>query len=270
MKDYRSFFGFEKEAFPSDIALKDILMTHGLQGVIHRFNYALRLGGIALVTGEIGSGKSTALRYAAGQLHPSEYQVFHVTACTGSIMELYRQIVSAMTINRSSISKSVMINLIKNEIRDLVLSQKMKPVMIIDEASLMRLEVFSELHTLCQFNQDSKMYLPVILAGHSNLVDKLLYRTSAPLASRIIARTHLEGVNLDGMQKYLHHHVQLAGMTNFPFDDAAVTAVHQASGGLLRKTNHLARGALMAAAQDNSRTVNAEHVRIAATELLLN
>jgi type II secretory pathway predicted ATPase ExeA len=268
MKDYRSFFGFEKEAFPSDIALKDILMTDTLQGVLHRFSYALRLGGVALVTGEIGSGKSTALRYAAGQLHPSEYQVFHVTACTGSIMELYRQIVNAMTINRSSISKSIMVNLIKKEIKDLVLSQKMKPFMIIDEASLMRLEVFSEIHTLCQFDQDSKRYLPMILAGHSNLVDKLLYRTSAPLASRVIARTHLEGLDLAGMQEYIRHHIRLAGMDTNVFDDAAVTAIHQGSGGLLRKANHLARGALMAAAQQDSRLVTAEHVRISATELL--
>jgi general secretion pathway protein A len=268
MKDYRSFFGLEKEAFPSDIALKDILMTEEIQGVIHRFHYALRLGGIALVTGEIGSGKSTALRYAAGQLHPSEYQVIVVTACSGSIMELYRQVVTAMKISRSSISKSVMTTLIKKEITDLVVSQKLKPVLIIDEASLLRLEVFAELHTLSQFDQDSKMHLPLILTGHSSLLDKLLYRTSAPLASRVIARTHLEGLNRTGMLEYLQHHIRIAGGNTHLFDDSAVTAIHQASGGLLRKANNLARGALMAAARENSPVVNPEHVRIAETELI--
>lgn len=268
MKDYRSFFGFEKEAFPSDIRLKDILITDALQGVIQRFNYALRLGGIALITGEIGAGKSTSLRYAAGQLHPSEYQIFNVTACSGTIMELYRQIVTAMTINRLSISKSFMMNLIKREISDLAVSQKLKPLLIIDEASMLRLDVIAELHTLCQFEQDSQMRLTLILVGHSNLVDKLMYRESSPLASRVIARTHLEGLNREGMQSYIHHHVQLAGLTNNPFEDASITAIHQASGGLLRKANHLARGALMAAAQENSQVVTAEHVRVSATELL--
>ena len=232
--------------------------------IVTQAQYALHLGQ------HLGMGQhvSTALRYAAGQLHPSEYKVFHVTACTGSIMELYRQIVNAMTISRSSISKSVMINLIRNEIMNLALSQKIKPVMIIDEASLMRLEVFSELHTLCQFDQDSKMYLPLILAGHSTLVDKLLYRSSAPLASRVIARTHLEGLTRDGMHQYIQHHIQLAGLNINVFDEAAITAVHQGSGGLLRRANHLARGALMAAAQDESRLVTAEHVQISATELM--
>jgi len=268
MKDYRSFFGFEKEAFPSDIALKDILVTKALQGVIQRFEYALRLGGIALVTGEIGSGKSTSLRYVSGRLHPSEYKVFNVIACSGTIMELYRQIVTALTINRSSISKSNMLNLIKKEITDLAVSQKLKPLLIIDEASMLRLDVLAELHTLCQFEQDSQMRLTLILVGHSNLEDKLQYRESAPLASRVIAKTHLEGLNREGMREYIHHHVQLAGLTNNPFEDASITAIHQASGGLLRKANHLSRGALMAAAQNNSQVVTAEHVRISATELL--
>jgi len=268
MNDYRSCFGFEKEAFPANIALKNILLTNALQGVIHRFEYALRLGGIALVTGEIGSGKSTALRYAAGQLHPSEHQVFTVTACSGSIMELYRQIATAMKISKSSMSKSVMTTLIKKEITDLILSQKMKPLIIIDEASLMRLEVFAELHTLCQFDQDSQMHLPLILVGHSSLLDKLSFRTSAPLASRVITRTHLEGLNREDMREYLQHHLQIAGVNTNLFDDAAITAIHQASGGLLRKANNLARGALMAAARNNVQVVNVEHVQIAETELL--
>ncbi len=267
MKDYRAFFGCEKDVFPANIAMKDILMTDALRGVIDRFEYTLRLGGMALVTGEIGSGKSTALRYAAGQLHPSEYLVITVTACTGSIMELYRQIVTEMKINRSSISRSVMMNIIKKEIVELAESHKLKPVLIIDEASLLRLDVFEELHTLCQFEQDSKLYLPLILAGQSTLADRLLYRTSASLASRIIARTHLEGLTRDGMKDYILHHVHLAGVTANPFDDAAVTAIHQASGGLLRKANHLARGALMAASKDGSCLVSAEHVRISSTEL---
>jgi type II secretory pathway predicted ATPase ExeA len=51
------------------------------------------------------------------------------------------------------------------------------------------------------------------------------------------------------------------------FDEQAVTAIHQGSGGLFRKANHLARGALIAAAQSQSTVVNAEHVRVASTEI---
>jgi type II secretory pathway predicted ATPase ExeA len=266
--DYRQFFGFEKEVFPMDVPPRDILKTDTIQSVSNRFEYALRLKGVVLVTGEIGSGKTTALRYAGSQLHPSEYVVIHVTACIGPIMELYREIVNALKISRSSISKAVMIRLIKQELMNLSVSQKLKPVLIIDEASLLRLEVFSELHTLCQIDGDSQQFLPLILTGHSSLIDKLRYRPSAPLASRVIARVHLEGITQDQMTTYLRHHLKIAGMDKELFEPAAFTAIHQGSGGLLRHANNLARGALIAAAAQQSHRVQEDHVQLSSTELL--
>ena len=53
-------------------------------------------------TGEIGSGKSIALRYAAGSLHPAEYFSLYLTATTGSILELYRQILTELGIEKTS------------------------------------------------------------------------------------------------------------------------------------------------------------------------
>jgi type II secretory pathway predicted ATPase ExeA len=263
----RTFFGLNKEPFGADISLSEILKTPELVDVKDRFDYVIRLGAIGLVTGEVGSGKSTALRYALEKLHPSEYRSLYITASSGSIMEFYRQFVDALDIHLSSNSKVIMVRMIKKEIIALTLEKKMKIVLIVDEASLMRLEVFAELHTICQFEKDSKPWLPVILAGQNNLIDKLTYRSSQPLASRIVAKSHLEGVDLKGMETYLQHHLTIAGIDQMLFDQTAVTAIHQGSGGLFRKANHLARGALIAATANKSGVVNAEHVRLAATEV---
>lgn len=105
------------------------------------------------------------------------------------------------------------------------------------------------------------------MAGQANLVDNLMYRTSVPLSSRIVARSHLEGINRQDMEVYLKHHLAIAGVKTTLFDETAITAIHQGAGGLFRKANHLARGALIAAAQDQSMTVSADHVRLAATEI---
>lgn len=69
------------------------------------------------------------------------------------------------------------------------------------------------------------------------------------------------------MEDYLLHHLKIAGVNRMIFDEAAVTGIHQGSGGLFRKANHLARGAIVAAARSESTTVTADHVRLAATEL---
>lgn len=264
---YRTFFGFQKEPFGADLEMREILKTPELVVVQERFDYTIRIGAMALLTGEIGSGKSTALRYAIGQLHPSEYNPLYVTASSGSILELYRQILAELGIDTATSSRAVLLRLLRREIQEIVIGKKMKALLIVDEASLMRLDVFAELHTICQFQQDSKPYLPLILAGQNNLVDKLLYRDSQPLASRVVARSHLDGVNREDMQAYLCHHLTIAGIKKNLFDQTAVTAIHQASGGLFRKANHLARGALIAAAKQQSIAVNAEHVRVAATEI---
>jgi type II secretory pathway predicted ATPase ExeA len=190
-----------------------------------------------------------------------------MTASSGAIMEFYRQMIHELDIHIKTNSKAMMLRIIKKEISALVCEKKIKVLLLVDEASLLRLEVFAELHTICQFEKDSKPYLPIILAGQNNLIDKLSYRSSQPLASRVVARSHLQGTNLAGMQDYLKHHLAVAGIKHTLFDQNAITAIQQASGGLFRKANHLARGALIAAAANQAAQVNAEHVRLAATEI---
>jgi len=266
-KNYRAFFGFKKEPFISNLPIKDILETEEIKVVKQRFLYTVELGGIGVVTGDVGSGKSTALRFVSSLLHKSEYVVCYITASTGSIIELYKQIAAALGLAGLKSSKTWLASAIRNEVTELVTVHKKKVLLIIDEASLLRMEVFAELHTVVQFCQDSEMWLPLILAGQSVLVDKLQYKTSSPLASRVISRSHLEGLNLQGMKNYVDHHTRLAGIDVKIFTDQSVTAIHQGSGGLLRKANHLARGGLMAAAATQEMNVSPEHIRIAATEL---
>ena len=265
---YRPFFGLAREPFSADLDLDEIMQTDDIVAVNQRLEYVIRIGAIGLVTGEVGAGKSTALRWAAGQLHPSGHKVLWITATSGSVLEVYRQLLAELDINTAASSRAVLTRMIREQIVNLAVNKKQQPLLIIDEASLLRLDVFTELHTLTQFQGDSKPWLPMILAGQNNLADNLLYRTAVPLASRIVARSHLRAVTREGMARYILHHLDVAGLKNSPFDDQAVTAIHQGSGGLFRKANHLARGALIAAAAEKSQSVTAEHVRMADSELL--
>ena len=266
---YQAFFGLKRQPFTADLDRKLILETPDLLAATDRLDYAVSLGAIALMTGEVGSGKSTAIRWASGRLHPSSHRVLWITATSGSILEFYRQLLAELDINTASSSRAVLTRLIKSQIIDLASSKKIRPVLIIDEASLLRLDVFAELHTITQFEGDSKPWLPIILVGQNNLADNLLYRTAIPLASRIVARYHFTATNREGMDKYLLHHLKFVGLNHSPFDATAITAIHQGAGGLFRKANHLARGALIAAASEKTQSVTADHVRLAASELLL-
>jgi len=264
---YKVFFGFKKEPFSQEIRVEDMMKSSSLTGVKERFLYAVNLGAIAVITGDVGSGKSSALRFASATLHPSEYRVLYVTATSGTIIELYKQICYALNIEMRGGSKAVLSRTIKSCIMELV-DKKERPVLIIDEASLIRLDVFSELHTLVQFEGDSKAVLPMVIAGQNNLMDSLMFRQSRPLASRVVARGHMESLNGEDMAAYLQHHQNIAGCKRNLFSEQSVTAIHQGSGGLLRRANNLARGAFVAASAEKCALVSAEHVRIASTEII--
>ncbi|CAO0824861.1 AAA family ATPase [Desulfarculales bacterium] len=124
------------------------------------------------------------------------------------------------------------------------------------------------MRTITQFQGDSKPTLPTILAGQNSLADLLIYSTSLLLVSRVVARNHLAGVSLQDMQVYFLHHLKIAGVKQNLFSDPAVTAIQQNSGGLFRRANHLARGTIIAAAEEHTQVVSPEHVRIASTEFI--
>lgn len=260
-------FGLSREPFAQDLPVKDLYPLPGLQEFRDRLHYALSACLVTVITGEVGSGKSTSLRAVASALHPSQYRVLSLVATTGSLLELLRQICFLLGDPPASNSCAKMLHMIRNLLSDIT-AKKQIPLLLIDEAHLMRLEVFAQLHTLTQMDFDSRTLMPMVLSGQTALIDKLLFHTSRPFASRIVARTHMEALQRDHMASYLQHHIKIAGSHDDLFAEEAITAIHQSSGGLLRRAGSLARGALLAAAQEKAPLATAEHVRVATTEIL--
>ena len=265
--NYQTYYGFMKEPFAQDISLEDLYPLPGLQGVKDRFDYSIQLKTVSIITGEIGSGKSTSLRCASSRLHPSEYKTLALVANSGTLVEFLR--LCCASLGEEIFSNSIT-RLLKS-FRELICeiaSRKQTPVLILDEAHLLRNEILAQLHVISQFEFDSKPIIPMILCGQSQLIDKLHNISARAFASRIVGRSHLQAISLKDMNGYLNHHLEIAGIKQRLFCEESILAVHQGSGGLLRRANILARGALIAAAKDNSRVISADHVRIAASEVI--
>lgn len=265
--NYCQFFGFKAEPFTQEIATKNLLKLPAMVTVKERIDYVMN-GGVFIVTGEVGSGKSTSLRWAQNHFHPSQYLFVNMVASGGSIIEFYRQLCWGIDINIASGTRTTTLNKFKQSALEIVSSKKQKIAVIIDEAHLLRPEIFAELHTITQFNNDSKNVFSLVLAGQPNLIDKLTYRASLPIASRVIARTHLSNLDEAQIAIYLEHHLNIVGIKKQLFSPQAIAAIYQGSSGILRKINHLARGGLIAAASDRQDLVASEHIRIAASELI--
>ncbi len=269
MTQFCEYFGFKSAPFDNQIATKNLLKFPEMVSIKGRLDYAISSGGIMVISGEIGSGKSTSTRWALSHYHPSETDIFNVIANSASINEQYKQLCWALDLEAKTGSRSALAKMFRDALREIVMAKKRQVLFVIDEAHLLKSEVFSEIHTLTQFENDSRNLFTLLFVGQNNLVDKLMLRSSQPLASRVITRIHLKGINRDQMPEYINHHTKIAGVKTSLFDDAALNAIYQGSGGILRSANHLARGGLIAAANEHAKVVGAEHIRIAATELMI-
>lgn len=259
-------FGLSAEPFAQDIPTDKLFGIPGLQAFVDRFDYAVRIGAATVITGDVGTGKSTSLRAASTRLHPTQYLIVTLVASSGSILDFLRSLALALGAPEVSSSTTKLIRDIR-QLLSTVAAKKQQPVIIIDEAHLMRLELLAQLHALTQLPYDQSSLAPMILSGQNILVDRLLFHTSRPFASRIIGRTLLQGLRREDMHSYLTHHLAIVGGRPELLSDDAVTAIHQSSGGLLRRANALAKGALLAAANESSPQATAEHVRLASTEI---
>ena len=266
MEVLRHYFGFRRDPFPQNIAVRDLYPLPALAALEQRVSFAVHQKAIAVITGDVGSGKSTSLRYVASKFNTSEYQLISLVGGNYSVVELYRHILLSFGVSFMSYQVSSMVA----RLRELILevgTRKVVPLLMIDEAHLLKRQVFTQLHTLVQFEFDSRPIMPMILCGQDLLLEHMMASAVRPLASRVLGRNHLEALRLEVMEEYLVHHIKLAGSTEDLFSKEAKFAIHQAAGGLLRKANSLAKAGLMACAIEKGRQVSAEHIRLASTEL---
>ncbi|MDF1569439.1 MAG: AAA family ATPase [Spirochaetaceae bacterium] len=266
MSDLRHFFGLRNDPFPQNLPVKDLYPLPALEPLEKRVIFAVEQRALTVITGDVGSGKSTSLRYIGSRLHSSEYHLLSLVGGSYSLMELYRNILLCFGIECHGFQVSMMVHKIRQLVTEIA-ERKVTPVLIIDEAHLLRPPIFAQLHTLVQFEYDSRPLMPIIFCGQDLLLDHLMSIPARPLASRILGRSHLEALRREVMIEYLSHHIRLAGASKNPFTDEAVFAIHQGSGGLLRGANSLAKASMLAAAIEQNSSVSAEHVRMASTEI---
>lgn len=254
-------FPFERPPLPDELFAS--LASREAQA---RLAHLLQLRGIGLITGEVGSGKTTVCRQLAATLHPGLHRLFYIPLSTGNVMDMYKAIAWQLGLpierNRASAYRAI-----HTEICRLYTECRILPVLVIDEAHHLRNDVLEDLRLLTNYAMDSEARLCLLLVGLSELRRRMAMAVHESLTQRIIVRLHLTGLARDELPDYLAHRLRLAGTTVDLFEPAAQEALYQASHGLPRRINRIAHYALSAAALAHSRLVTAEHLHSAVEEL---
>ena len=231
-----------------------------------RLSHLIELRGIGLLTGEPGSGKTTVCRRVTDALHPEFHRVCYVALSTGNAMDMYKCIAAELGLPVEHFRAGAY-RAIQSEVTRLACEARRQPVLIIDEAHHLRNDVLEDLRLLTNFAMDSAARLCLVLVGLTQLRLRLSMAVHESLAQRLIVQHHLRGLQHEELEHYLAHRLRLAGCEAPLFEAPAAEALFQGSRGMPRLVNRIAQYALSAAALDEARTVNADHIHKALQEL---
>lgn len=239
-------FGLKTRPFDKSIGSRDLYPWPGLEELEARLDMAKRSRGLMLLTGEPGTGKTVALRRFVDSLNAEHYTPIYLPLSTVTVLDAYGQLNRALG-GQEIRNKSLLFRDIQRGIAELT-SQGKQPVLILDEADLLRSALFDELRILLNFEMDSKDPLLVILAGQPQLLAKLALRVHLPFRQRVAMRYRMPAMDETHTRGYVEHHLRLAGRKQRLFTDEALLQIFVQSGGIPRVIGNLALGAMLNAA----------------------
>jgi type II secretory pathway predicted ATPase ExeA len=259
MKDLLAWFGLKRFPFDKNIKTADVLETDPFQECFARLEYIKRRGGILLLTGDPGVGKTLALRRFVDSLNENLFKPFYTPLSTLSRADLLYHINRLIGLP-SRISKSAIYTQIQAAFLESSQQAGKTILLIIDEAHLLQSGPLEELRLLTNFKMDSCDPFILILAGQSDLRRVMEFAVMEPFNQRIAIRYHMPGLNPEETKNYVTHHLTLAGAATPILDEQALHAVHDLSFGIPRKIGAITEAAMTYAMFDQKRTVSAEIV----------
>jgi general secretion pathway protein A len=259
--------GLRAFPFPKAPAPEALFRWSGLGEVLARLGFALAVSGFALLTGDVGAGKSSALRLFLHGLDSNVHPAVYVADSRLSPMSLYGRVLAhfglmpPVTAGRAREQFQALLT-------DLATAQGKRPLLLIDEGHELSPEMVQELRYL-QNVQDCDAASPftLVLCGQPELRAMLRFKTFEAVAQRITVRCHLAPLEPRETAAFVTHCLRQAGVDRPLFTEAALELLHTQSRGLCRRLGNLATHALLDAALHKTPLVEEPSVRRAVAEL---
>jgi len=266
---YNAFFGLNSQPF--SIAPNPEFMYLGSRHTeaLAHLRYGLGdAGGFVLLTGEVGTGKTTVSRCLLAEL-PENTQVAFVLNPTLSELELLAAICDELKIRYKKTDASL--KLLTDKITTKLQKNHqtgINTILIIDEAQHLQPAVLEQLRLLTNLETNTKKLLQVILIGQPELQQLLQRQDLRQLAQRITARYHLMPLTLAEVKYYVEHRLQVAGCSRPVFTDSALKKLFEFSGGIPRLLNLLCDRALLGGYSQQKALIDGKMIELAAAEIL--
>ena len=261
---FETFFGLRAKPFGKTPDPSFLYESRQHREALARLEYAVDEKELALLVGDIGSGKTTLSRALIDRVSDARPVVLLINPRL-TPTQLLHGVARGLGVEPARY-RHELLDQIHTKLFELH-EEGREPVLIIDEAQLIPSKAtFDEIRLLTNFQLDDQNLLSVVLVGQPELSDRLDRAAYAPLRQRIGMRYSLGPLSLDETIEYIEHRIRTAGGTRNPFSRAAMEEIHAVSGGVPRLINTLATTALLDAFGEDAATVDPARIASAARE----
>jgi len=257
---YETFYGLREKPFQITPDPGCLYRSPKHEAALTYLEYGIsENAGFILLTGEVGSGKTTLIQCILGRLSQriDAAVVFNTNVAP---IELLGLILEGFCIQRPAGDK---VALLKTLARFLAgrLAQRKRALLILDEAQNLSEAALEEVRLLSNLRKDGQPLLQIIIVGQPELSDRLRQPGLRQFAQRVAAGYHLAGLSREETAAYIAFRLQRVGGRPNLIDPSAVELIHTLTGGIPRAINLICQAALVYGFAEGADTIGAGIIR---------
>ncbi len=267
---YREYFGLKEKPFTIAPNTHYFYMSDGHREALAHLLYGIKgEGGFVLLTGEVGTGKTTVCRVLL-ELMPEDLEIAFLLNPPLTVKELLATVCDEFGISYPSDTSSTkdFVAQIHAYLLD-VHARGRRPILIVEEAQNLSTEVLEQIRLLTNLETNEYKLLQIIMIGQPELRDKLRRRELRQLSQRITARYHLGPLSKKEIPEYVNFRLATAGLKRGRplFPARTVKKLYRLTGGVPRLINSICDRALLGAYVQGKDRVDTKTLRTAAREV---
>lgn len=256
---YEQFYHLREKPFSLTPDPAYLYMAKRHRHALTMLEYALaEASGFALITGEVGCGKTTVVRHFLERIG-RKVNVAFITNTHPGMGALLPWVVESLGLEPGQLSPSELYRRFANHAKA-EYDDGQRIVLVIDEAQNLDVASLEELRVLTNLNTGKQLLLQTILIGQPELRDALRLKSLRQFAQRIVIDHHLEALQLEETIGYVRHRIGVAGGRQELFTPDALALVHECTGGVPRLVNILCDTALVYGFGDQRAQIDLEIV----------
>ena len=268
---YQRFFGLRESPFNVNPDPRYLFLTKQIQEALAGLTYGIQnRKGFILLTGEVGTGKTTLLNRLLDWLHRRPAKTAYIFNSRLDVNQLFDFIMAEFEIPCASREKSHILLTLNQWLLERYRAGE-TAVLIVDEAQNLTPEVLEEIRLLTNLETSTEKLLQIVLTGQPELEQKLRMPELRQLRQRITMRCHTGSLSIEETFGYIAERLRIAGANGEPiFSREAIETVHKYSQGIPRVVNLLCEHAMVNSYVDSLRPVPAHSVEEVAREFQLD